>query len=96
MSATRHIISNYADFKAFVNGLAATLTPPAAIIIFNVQANGNIFLWAMSSDGQYIISNVNQTGTAWNVIPIPGSFAADFPAAITLTAGVQGLIQLAD
>jgi hypothetical protein len=90
VSATRHIISNYADFKAFVNGLGA------ANVLFNVQVNGNIFLWYMTKDGQYIISNVNQTGTAWNVIPIPGTFAADFPAAITLTAGVQGLIQLAD
>lgn len=93
MSATRHIISNYADFKAFTIGTNGLNEPN---VVFNVQVNGNIFLWYMTKDGQYIISNVNQTGTAWNVIPIPGTFAADFPAAITLTAGVQGLIQLAD
>jgi hypothetical protein len=77
-------IQNYADFKAMAGGLTA------GKVFFSGTpgANQHLQVWFISTDGNFVVSNyppgLLSGSSVITAVIDPGTFAADFPAAIHL------------
>jgi hypothetical protein len=74
--ASRITITTYADFKQVVGALTA-----GKVFVQHPPSVTYSYLWFVSTDGNFIVTTIPFQ------LVLPDSFAADFPAAITLDPG---------
>lgn len=97
MATTYYRVNSYADFKTLVDTLFGTPPPTTKGFVFfqtlTATPTNYIVLWFISLDGNFVISNVSPDTVPTGVFGFltPGTFAADFPAAVALSSGVYSV-----